>query len=354
MRYIVSILLLCLATPSLLRGQEVSYIMLKQEKIHYVPATFSIDSVGKSKGVKDTIGIINMGRGKNKMMEMKDGIAASFNEYVMHNLDQDKSKTPVTLLISGINVTVSKTGGRWVSDFTISFAYYAGTTRLVESGYKGHQAAAALSTDNIESFMRHSLEESLKKFDSWWGEHKNKVSIDTGATINVKIATSTEKENFIVYNSNKPLQVADFKGEYTDNHGPEMAMTNSGMGMDIKSEVSEGHTIVNVVLIPYFSTTGSWFKPEGRTSERLPAHEQTHFDITAIKTCELAAAIRAASFTKNNFSELLQKMQLQNSEDAKKEEDTYDNETNHGLILDKQLEWEQKVKEKIKEGGCFK
>ena len=42
-----------------------------------------------------------------------------------------------------------------------------------------------------------------------------------------------------------------------------------------------------------------------------------------------------------------------NTENANKQQATFDEETNHGIIRDKETAWEAKVKESIKSGGCY-
>ena len=83
------------------------------------------------------------------------------------------------------------------------------------------------------------------------------------------------------------------------------------------------------------------------------AHEQTHFDITGIKACELVTAIRNATFTQENYVKLLEELQTKNSQEANEEESLYDNETLHGTIPDKQEAWEKKITEKVKTIGCY-
>ena len=71
------------------------------------------------------------------------------------------------------------------------------------------------------------------------------------------------------------------------------------------------------------------------------------------KRYELANTIRATSFTKDNYEQLLDKLHNENIKATYDEENTYDNETDHGIITAKQQEWQQTLKEKIKTVGCY-
>jgi hypothetical protein len=42
-----------------------------------------------------------------------------------------------------------------------------------------------------------------------------------------------------------------------------------------------------------------------------------------------------------------------NTDVTDKEQATYDAETNHGTIRDKQLEWEKKISEQVRACGCY-
>jgi hypothetical protein len=209
-----------------------------------------------------------------------------------------------------------------------------------------------LPLPQVEAFIKKACKSSLQQFDKWWQVHKDEVPLDTMAQVNVIIATSTDTPNRIVYSLARPLAYDDFAGDYTVKQGDEAAVTASGIGIEYKSSVEHSKLVVNVKLIPVFFKNNSWFKPEAKI-ENVLAHEQTHFDITAIKTCEFAARIRAATFTKNDYDKLLQAYLDEFTRITKDEEDKYDAETNHGLVRDKQIEWQEKVKAKLKEVGCY-
>ncbi len=71
------------------------------------------------------------------------------------------------------------------------------------------------------------------------------------------------------------------------------------MQMAFSGEEKKGVLYVEVNLLVYFDRTKSWTKKDGRHPEVL-AHEQIHFDITAIFACAFAQAVREYSFTPSN------------------------------------------------------
>jgi len=46
-------------------------------------------------------------------------------------------------------------------------------------------------------------------------------------------------------------------------------------------------------------------------------------------------------------------LQKQNTQESYDEENMYDNETNHGIIKDKQIAWQNKLTEQIRTIGCY-
>ena len=333
-------------------GQEISYISLKNEKAKYSPKQFYIDSVLSNTEVGDTVAVVSQGHGQKKYIVFKNGLTNALGAYVTNNTSQDQSKSPLHLKITSFDVAMKKSGSRWVSDLSIRYAFYAGPDRVYEAGVTGREESSQFTADYIELFMRNALEQSMKQFDDRWNEHKNSTVIDEQVKVNVILATTSDNNDHIIYSLARPLSIDDFRGSANDNHGPEMAMTASGIGMEIKNHVQEGHLVTTVTLTPYFSVNDSWFKQEGK-NPRILAHEQTHFDITALKACEFAKAIRAATFTKENLVARLKEMEEQNAADSRKEEDDYDNETNHSIITDKELEWEKKIKEQLQACSCY-
>jgi len=167
----------------------------------------------------------------------------------------------------------------------------------------------------------------------------------------VAIGRTTDKPNCIVYSLQRPLSIADFTGP-AEGQIEELAATYSGIGMGYSSQTQNGQVVLDLKVTPYFDKSQSWFKEEGK-NPRVLAHEQAHFDITAIKACELAETIRNTSFTQENYQQLIQQLQKQNAKDANEEEATYDSETNHGIIEGKQIEWQARLKQKVREMGCY-
>jgi len=126
----------------------------------------------------------------------------------------------------------------------------------------------------------------------------------------------------------------------------------SGIAVKYILTVRNSRNVLDIVITPYFDPAESWMKERGKNAQVL-AHEQTHFDIAAIKACELANLFRGAVFTEENYSHLVTELNDKINIAVDEEENRYDNETGHGTIEDKQLWWQNKITEQAKTIGCY-
>ena len=345
------LLILFFSCFSLFGQDSLSYSLDGQEMIFSLKNCY-IDSVIDSRGETGFTGYITRRGAEKQKLVMPGGVTGSLQHFIQTNIKADTAQGPVKLHVVKFETTIKQVGKRWVTDASLAVEFFGGETRLVELENKGHSESDVLSTGYLSSFLAKSIGSCLEKFDEWWGEYKSKISTTSDVKVNIRIATSTNKEEQIVYSFQRPLQISDFTGDYMESQGNEAATTNSGVGMEYKSGVINGQNILDVTLTPFFYKTRSWFRPEGK-NDRVLAHEQTHFDITALKACELAALMKAQSFNKDNVRKLLEELQMKNAKELDEEQNRYDSETNHGLVADKQAEWQKKIKDQLVASGCY-
>jgi hypothetical protein len=335
-------LLFCIAILNIVfaaNAQNVKYIQLKNEAVSYSPKGFYISNVIDDRDDKASIGEI-FAPGKRDKIAIQGGAAAAMKNFIEHNVIQDNSTQPIVLHITKIDINEKKAGSEWRVDAAITLTFYAGDKKIIEFSGKGEGQTDGEPGDYINAFIHTTIEKDLKRFDEWWAQNKGQVPISSAVKVNVAIGRTTDKPNCIVYSAQRPLQIADFIGP-VEEQIPELAATFSGIGMGYSGKTQNGQVVLDIIVTPYFDKTQSWFKPVGK-NPRVLAHEQTHFDITAIKACELANTIRNTSFTQENYPQLLKDLQKQNAKESNEEESKYDTETNHGTIEDKQLEWEKR------------
>ncbi len=149
--------------------------------------------------------------------------------------------------------------------------------------------------------------------------------------------TNNENTEFKRWSKNNPLKWSDFQGN-PDVNSTKFAVTRS----HIKSEyILYTPTLIEFDIYAAFNKNMSWTKSN---CEELLSHEQIHFDI---------AELNARLLRKNLESYKLKSLEVFNQDinnlfkDAqvkiKEMNQLYDEETKHGIIKEKQAEWQNKM-----------
>lgn len=144
------------------------------------------------------------------------------------------------------------------------------------------------------------------------------------------------------WSQDRRLTWADFKGKPDKKHFA-TALTYS----DIKIGASSIDGKTTVTVQNFFDTKLSWSK--NKTSAALLAHEQAHFDITEIYTRKLRIKLNEIVSEETIRNGTFNKESTVILNEWKSFQQKYDDETNHGIIADKQKEWEEKVAMLLKE-----
>jgi hypothetical protein len=311
---------------------------------------FHVDEVIDDRKNKESIGSIGTGN-KTEPIVMDRMLQSSLREFIQRSVHQNIQNQPIDIHIVKVNFNINKKGTEWIEDAEIDLAFYAGDRKLVEYSGKGQKQTEEDPMAFVQEFMVKTLENNLKRFDTWWQQNKEKVPVTQEVKMIVTIGKTINKPNCIVYNKNRALIISDFEGK-PEQDKIEMAATLSGVGMESSGETQNGQIVLNVVLTPYFSKSGSWFKKDG-TNPRVLDHERTHFGITALSACETARRIRATTFYQSDYETKLQEILKSGSEAANREQAKFDEESNHGTIADKEEQWEKKVREEIGKSECY-
>ena len=333
-----------------LYGQDVAPIVLKQERVAYAPKSIYISSVTDSLVEANTIGTTVID-GKKQPLKMEGGVTGAFKNYIDHNITEDKAAQAVALNVTKVDFDVKKKGPIWAVNAAMTLTFYAGNMKLMEYSGKGHGEMDSDPGVYCEHFIRQTIEQDISRFDGWWAAHKNEIAVSQEVKVNVTVAKAIDKPDCIVYSTGRLLRIDDFTGREQPEVA-ELAATYSGMAFGSTGQTETGQLVINVTITPYFDKTKSWFKEAGKNAVLL-AHEQAHFDITGIKACELANAIRNTTFTKENYLALFEQLEKKYTDESNDEQEAYDSETNHGTVADKQLEWQTKLAKQVRALGCY-
>ncbi len=171
------------------------------------------------------------------------------------------------------------------------------------------------------------------------------VSCSAFAQLTVTIQWQPIKPGYagdtIYYKPAQKLTWVDFKGR-PDAASPAAAITESGFGYNMTMNSFNKKMNVVITIFCYFNKMKSWVKKDMNTDYAL-LHEQHHYDITYINTCLFIQKLRQASFTKENFNSLVEKIHDTCFNAMSKMQDDYDGETRNGRISSIQANWNKKV-----------
>jgi hypothetical protein len=130
------------------------------------------------------------------------------------------------------------------------------------------------------------------------------------------------------------------------------AETYSGIFIKYYYAHTQNQLMVTVSVLPYFDKGESWCREESRNDKTL-SHEQIHFDITAIKACEMIRKIKSFSFTLANYSKELEKISNTQNQEAQELQEKYDLETSHGRNGPAQEAWKEMIYQSLANQLCY-
>ncbi len=171
--------------------------------------------------------------------------------------------------------------------------------------------------------------------------------------VNVKWAQprSIETKDTIYYNPAYKLDWDDFKGKPVENHRA-LAITSSGFGFTAGFSSKNGRSSLNINVYCYFSKNNSWVRTNQGTDYALN-HEQHHFDVSYIATCLFFKKLKEAKFTNGNYSEVLERLYKESTDEMERLQNQYDGSTKNGQLKDVQAQWNNKIEAMLAETAAI-
>ncbi|HEX9513592.1 MAG TPA: hypothetical protein VF939_24040 [Puia sp.] len=352
------LLILVASTPGTsLVAQDTRIIRLKQERLTAKPVNFHIAAVKDDRADTSTIGSVRAGvfSRKEVSLNLPGGAAKALDEFLKANLAKDEHNFPIVLHISQLEVAEQTGGLKSESEVRMTIGFYGGAQKIME--YKGSNTiqAGVDATRYIEQLIRKSLDNMLQQFDAWCGSNKEQVQAILGGPsihIDAEIKAEVQDSERIAYSPLRPLTLDDFIGN-PDDLSRAAAITYSGLDVKYNTEALYGQIKVMVTIVPFFDKTRSWCRATSRNKKTL-LHEQQHFNITAIKACELVASIKNYSFTMTGYMKELEQLYRQKEKEIAQWQEQYDQETHHGLIAAAQDKWVTRIQDSIHIQPCYR
>ena len=110
--------------------------------------------------------------------------------------------------------------------------------------------------------------------------------------------------------------------------------------------------ILTEILTPCFTRNASWVLPDSK-QDSLLQHEQLHFDLCELYGRKFRKTLTEQSWSILHFDRQVNELFGKMWNEYRAAQDTYDEETQHGLVRDKQLEWMGSVNRELTELGAF-
>jgi hypothetical protein len=148
------------------------------------------------------------------------------------------------------------------------------------------------------------------------------------------------KKDTIIWKKDSLLTKDDFKGKGHGKNGP-LGLTT--WCLFLYPNESNGVLVFSVEAL--FIKSKSYIV---QYSDYVLKHEQLHFDICELYARKLRKMISDKDFKKvNNVQKVIQDMYNKAAQDCAKEQQKYDDDTNHGLNAAKQQVWADDIKKQL-------
>lgn len=346
----VRILLFLLLIADTLAAQTIKTVKLKAPTGKISLRNFQVSNIVDEREDTTHIGTMRAGiTNKTTFVNLQDGARAAVTGFIGNYTNQPPGKEEIALHILTLNVSEKSKGSKEQVDLDTKYGFFRNGKKIIDYSSTSYVQTGADASPYIGKLVSQSIEQVLKEFDSWWPDNKQLYdeSRKNEIKVTVTLKTKSTDPDHLVYNTAIPLTTGDFRGP-VDDLSKALAATYSGLALQYEVKGNNMGSAANIEIMPYFDYSKSWMREDGKTAYVLQ-HEQLHFDITAIKTFELIAAVRATTFTAEGIKEEIAALQRQYSKALEQMQAQYDGETNHGILKDKQSLWFARIKNELKE-----
>jgi len=338
-------LLLCCGNST---AQAPKIVKLKPAEAPVALQQVYINTVTDDREDTGNIGTMRAGiTNKIVPVDLSGGAATAIGQFIGNHTIRPLQADTFSLHILKLQVSESRKGLQEQAELNTTYAFFAKGKKIVD--YSGNYTArtGADASVYIGKLVSQSVEQVLKEFDGWWSINRERYG-DPGqqeVKVTVLLKSQATDPDHIGYDSSRPLRIEDFNGK-PDKLSLALAATYSGFSLQYQLSSDQKSVAATISLLPYFDKNRSWMKPGGQNAYVLQ-HEQLHFDIAALKTYELATALRSLKYNSATFKEAVDNLQRQYSKEAEALQAAYDEETAHGAQKDRQRQWTERIRAEL-------
>lgn len=149
----------------------------------------------------------------------------------------------------------------------------------------------------------------------------------------------------LFYKPGRKLRWTDFRA-IPPLRGNSAAVAYTSFAYEGNSRRTKDTLLINLTLQVFFIKSASWVKAIARDTEGLE-HEQLHFDITWLVALRFQQKIKSMPLSPDDYDSMIQYQYLEAFREMNRLQETYDNETSHGLNKTAQLRWKRNIAEAL-------
>jgi hypothetical protein len=284
---------------------------------------------------------------KTVTVNTENGIASSILNLLDNKTKQDDKQTKTELHITQLIVAEKQAGLREQAEVAFGVAFYINGNKTIEYNGSSNIQTGGDASAYISQLIVSNIDRCLKEFDKRMADNQSV----NGVVAEVQIDSLSTDKDIILYSKSKKLWYSDFKGP-EDDLSIATALTYSGINMRYQHGQEKGHIKLKITLSCYFDMNKSWCRVNGR-NEKVLNHEQLHFDITALNTCNLAKAIKDFNFTVENYETELNQLLKDADKEGMRLQNLYDKETTHGIKNSEQERWNKDIRGQLTTINCY-
>ena len=158
------------------------------------------------------------------------------------------------------------------------------------------------------------------------------------------------KNGRLIYNAARPLRWSDFKGRVQPGFAHD-AYTQAGIAYE---PLDYNNQFVILKIDSYFDENLSWVKPE-KKGDYLLAHEQKHFEVCEVYRRKMMKQLdNAQPIDPAKFNDVVKKYFKLNFNAMTATQKSYDAQTLHGAVKNKQKIWNEKIENDLKKLEAYK
>jgi hypothetical protein len=336
-------------------------IILRNEKLNFIPREFHIADVADDRSDKSAVAILvykDEAHGYvSRPSDLKDGAASAIKQFISQSLPQNEKFNPVIISIKTLKLTeTSQPGGRVGGHLSVDLAFGLkkdyGVQHLIAYTAGIRYTRPDGQTDMAESTLRQGIEQALVWFNKWIN---NNAESDArlARSIKVKFSDYSEKPegDTIYYSTSRPLTWDDFQEK--PNMGNFNAEIFTSIGYTENASIDKGVINLDMVMKIYLPKSDCWVRNRGRDDYALN-HEQRHFDITKIVAEHFKQKISAMTLPPDNYDGNINVEYLETLRELHRMQMQYDKETRHGVDQYGQEQWNEKIDRELRTLGVYK